>query len=110
MTFQADGRVLHVYAKTTAPSGPAAVPAAYAAPRASLGSAGVNANANANATVIDGSLGFDDPMDTDAGRLYSDSLVTNGGANGSAGSYRGRGGGGGAGGGRGYAGGRGAAR
>ncbi|KAL7626339.1 hypothetical protein AAE478_003111 [Parahypoxylon ruwenzoriense] len=71
----ADGRTLHVYSK---PGGPHR-PAPPTAPRAQRER---EARAGSNNVVLDGSLGFDDPMETDVpdngysnGALYSDKLV-----------------------------------
>ena len=87
---QADGRVLHVYPKAGGPS------AVQRAPPTGPRAASATTAASSNTTVVDGSLGFDDPMDTDTpasrprqnGRagggggggsgLYSDQLVGNG--------------------------------
>lgn len=87
----ADGRVLHVYPKAGGPS------AVQRAPPTGPRAASATTAASSNTTVVDGSLGFDDPMDTDTpasrprqnGRaggggggggsgLYSDQLVGNG--------------------------------
>ncbi|RYP29280.1 hypothetical protein DL767_006808 [Monosporascus sp. MG133] len=77
----ADGRTLNVYMRPGGSSAPAAAPKG---PRAD------ESRARGNQVVVDGSMGFDDPMETDAGYadnyngaasnggLYSDNLVMNG--------------------------------
>lgn len=89
--IQADGRLLHVYLKP----GGATTPAAPTGPRAQR----TNELRHGSNVVVDGSMGFDDAMDTsDAGYsdgsgggrgLYSDRLVSGGPRGG--GSRRGRG-------------------
>ncbi|OAA56637.1 Nucleotide-binding, alpha-beta plait [Niveomyces insectorum RCEF 264] len=79
----ADGRVLHVYAKTIVGGGGGGH--TPTGPRAMTGG-----GSGSGQLVVDGSLGFDDPMDTDdfghhagpgpsawnnSGKLYSDDLV-----------------------------------
>ena len=82
---QADGRTLHVYMR------PGGYIPSYRPTESRHGS---------NNVVLDGTLGFDDPMEMDAGYgnqssnggLYSDTLVTNGtNGNNHGGSRRGRG-------------------
>ncbi|EFX03203.1 pentatricopeptide repeat protein [Grosmannia clavigera kw1407] len=75
----ADGRLLHVYPKAgqqMAMGASSSSQPAMAVPRA-LAVANSNGSSS-NGLVVDGSLGFDDPMDTDglsSSKLYSDDLV-----------------------------------
>ena len=73
----ADGRVLHVYPKAVNGAvGGVLMPHNNNTPPAARSAAAARQK-NSQGHVVDGSLGFDDPMDTDGlgGRLYSDDLV-----------------------------------
>ncbi|ORY69924.1 uncharacterized protein BCR38DRAFT_454853 [Pseudomassariella vexata] len=88
----ADGRLLHVYLKP----GGGYTPMPPTGPRAQRST---ESRVGSNSVVVDGSMGFDEPMETaDAGYgestnggLYSDRLVPTGPANGGSGNRRGRG-------------------
>lgn len=99
--LQADGRLIHVYYKAGGGFAPSATRgAAASAP------SGPRARTTRD-TVVDGSLSFEDPMETDRGYvidtgrprhdnrpqngLYSDSLVQSGGGQQHPGGVRGRG-------------------
>lgn len=88
----ADGRLLHVYPKAGQSVGPA-LPGVARPPRALAATAG-SGNTSRGGNLVDGSLGFDDPMDTDglSGKLYSDDLVGTRPPTGPSGNRRGRGG------------------
>ncbi len=115
----ADGRVLHVYAKAVTSNGggggggvltPHTNNTLAGARPVARGKSGGSGGATTTSHVVDGSLGFDDPMDTDGfgqrggsggqangangaagGRFYSDDLVGSRPAPGQAGGRRGRG-------------------
>ncbi|CAK7227861.1 hypothetical protein SBRCBS47491_006712 [Sporothrix bragantina] len=74
----ADGRVLHVYPKAiNGAVGGVLMPHNNNTPPAARAAAARQKSQGSQGNVVDGSLGFDDPMDTDglSGRLYSDDLV-----------------------------------
>jgi hypothetical protein len=70
--FQADGKILKVWAKIGGPS-----PAAAVIPTGPRSSRSNNSNNQSNDQYVDGKMGFADPMERDNRGLYSDKMVSN---------------------------------